>query len=510
MIDEAAFAPYRRRAVRLLVSVMWLNWLALLPVGLVLGSDRTPIAMLIGLAALALPPIGWRRGRIDGELRLMLGIAAAVFPALHVAMLQGSAWQMDMHMYFFVCMTMLLLLLDWRPIIACTLLVAMHHLLLVYVLPELVFPGSGSLARVLLHALLVGGQASILIFATQQLRMLILRSEQARTVTEQARTEAEDAKAQALTALESLRSAQALGEQRVRERDAAEAALADTTRERRTAIASDIHTRIGSLAAELQSVAATLSNQEDALEGVSRRLTSEAEALRFSSDKSLGNVISVGASAEQLMHSAAEADGNVRRATALVGETAGTVRALEPRMKTLSQEIEGARGILDLVSAIAAQSNLLALNATIEAARHGDTGLGFGVVAHEMKQMAQRTAAATVQIAEKLDLISAAADTFAEAIDTTTSRMAAAGDSTHAVTIAVEQQRDAIAAIARVADAVKRDVHDTDVRSRGIGEAVGENRAIAARASDLARLLDTRARALGETMDRLIEELRAA
>jgi methyl-accepting chemotaxis protein len=417
---------------------------------------------------------------------------------------------MDMHMSFFVCMTMLLMLLDWRAIVACTALTAVHHLVLLYALPELVFEGTGSIERVMLHALLVSGQAAMLIYGTHQLRMLIQHNNAARTVTEQARAQAEAAETQAISALDSLREAQALSDQRLRERQAAEAELAGATHERRAAIAVDIHTRVGSLTDELQSAAATLSAQEDALEGVARRLTSESEALRISSEKSLSNVISVGESAEQLSHSASQADGNVRNTSILVHETAGTVRALEPRMKILTQEIESARGILDLVSAIAAQSNLLALNATIEAARAGDSGLGFGVVAYEMKQMAQRTASATVQIADKLDLISAAADTFAEAIDATTRRMEAAGDSTLAVSAAVAQQRDAVAAIAHVADAVRRDVSDTDARSRSIAEAVGENRAIAARASDLARLLDTRARALGENMDRLIEELRAA
>ena len=293
-------------------------------------------------------------------------------------------------------------------------------------------------------------------------------------------------------------------------RTIAEAALAEANTARRATVAGEIHQRIGTLAAELRSAAETLSSQEGALEGVAQRLTNESQGLRTASEKSLSNVVSVSESATQLRQATADAEGNVQHASELVGETAGTVRALEPRMQALAQEIESARGILDLVSAIAAQSNLLALNATIEAARAGESGLGFGVVAHEMKQMAQRTAAATVQIAEKLDLIAGAAATFTKAVETTSSHMQSAGESALAVSAAVDQQRGAIAAIVRAAEAVRQDVSDTDARSRTIGDAVQENRAIAARTSDLARLLDTRARALGENMDRLIADLRAA
>lgn len=510
MTNEATLTPYRRSGTRLLVALFWVSWLGLILIGWSQGNDKVFVAMAVGLAVLALPTIGLIQRRTDAAMRIVMGVSAALFPALLVGMLEGHPWQMDMHMSFFVSMTLLLLLLDWRPIVACTLLIAAHHLLTLYVMPDWVFPGSGSLARVMVHAALVIGQAAILIFMTRRLRELILRSENAREVTDAMRHEAVDAQAATQTVLDELRAAQALGEKRLKERQAAEAALAEATSERRSAIASDIHTRIGALATDLQNAAASLSGQEDALESVSTRLLGEAKALRRASEKSLSNMVSVAESADQLSQSAGEAGGNVRRANTLVVETAGTVGALEPRMNILSREIEGARGILDLVSSIAAQSNLLALNATIEAARAGDAGLGFGVVAHEMKQMAQRTATATIQIAEKLDHIASAADTFADAIEVTSSRMDAAGQSTIAISAAVDQQLQALSAIARAAEAVKEDVAETDARSRMIGDAVDENRAIAARASDLARLLDTRARALSDSMDRLIGDLRAA
>jgi methyl-accepting chemotaxis protein len=510
MNHDAIFAPFRVAGARVLLGLLWLNWLMLPLVGLLLGGDNLGTTLVAGLAVLVVPSINQVRGSHDAAARCALGIAASVFPALFVALSAGRPWQMDLHMYFFVSMSMLLLLCDWRPIIAFAALTAAHHLIFSYLLPEWVFPGSGSLARVALHGGLVVGEAAILIFTTERIRHLILRSQRARETADSARRDAEAARQEAQGALHDLRGAQALSAQRLHEREAAERALSESLQGRRAAISADIEDRVRALANELRATATTLSGQENALDGIARRLSDEYAHLRVASEKSLNHASLVAAGATQLSQAAYAAGDNAERANALVNETSQTVEALEPRMIELTREIDGARSILDLVSEIAAQSNLLALNATIEAARSGEAGRGFGVVAHEMKQMATRTTAATSQIAGKLDQIGTAARTFGDIVSGTTSRMGAASGSARAVSAAVDEQRRAIEAISEAIDAVMADVGATDARSRIIGEAVDQNRDLASHTSEIARLLDDRAKALGENMERLLSDLRAA
>src|SRR5437868_7188444 len=72
-----------------------------------------------------------------------------------------------------------------------------------------------------------------------------------------------------------------------------------------------------------------------------------------------------------------------------------SVASTAAKMKGLGNRSREIEEIIDLIDEIASQTNLLALNAAIEAAHAGEAGVGFSVVAEEIRKLAERSARAT-------------------------------------------------------------------------------------------------------------------
>jgi methyl-accepting chemotaxis protein len=75
-----------------------------------------------------------------------------------------------------------------------------------------------------------------------------------------------------------------------------------------------------------------------------------------------------------------------------------TIQSISEHTGQLANSFDEIRTIVDTIEAIAKKTNLLALNASIEASRAGAAGLGFTVVAKEVKDLSHQTASATEQV----------------------------------------------------------------------------------------------------------------
>lgn len=108
-----------------------------------------------------------------------------------------------------------------------------------------------------------------------------------------------------------------------------------------------------------------------------------------------------------------------------VAQTLKAIQRLSGNVENTSEQIQGLSDraqsiskVVEVIRAIAEQTNLLALNAAIEAARAGEQGRGFAVVADEVRALAHRTQVSTQEIEQMIAAIQNDSEQAVQAMNT--------------------------------------------------------------------------------------------
>ena len=275
-------------------------------------------------------------------------------------------------------------------------------------------------------------------------------------------------------------------------------------------LAERFETEVVVAAEALSAAARLLGASATSLQTMARDTVEAASDVVSRSDSTSRSTENLADAAARLTSTISTVARQVSHHATLSDDARNVVQSNQSRVIAMSDQAAHVGNVIEIIEGITTQTSLLALNASIEAARAGEAGLGFSVVAEEVKSLSRRTADATREITEQIDGIIKRVGSAVEGMNDTASKID--GVAAVATTIAgsIVQQKTAAEEISRETRALALHAEDVRERMTGLAETADAAKRLIGGVADTTDRVNAQAAGLRQATADFLSSLRAA
>jgi len=258
----------------------------------------------------------------------------------------------------------------------------------------------------------------------------------------------------------------------------------------------EVKAGINSTVENLKQLVGEIKDATDTIHTASKEIAAGNTDLSQRTEEQASSLEETASSMEELTSTVKQNAENARQANQLAlgaSDVAGKGGAVVSQVVTTMDSInESSRKIVDIISVIdgiAFQTNILALNAAVEAARAGEQGRGFAVVAGEVRNLAQRSAAAAKEIKTLIG-------DSVEKVEGGSKLVAQAGQTMEEIVTSIKRVTDIMSEITAASQEQSQGIEQVNTAITQMDEVTQQNAALVEEAAAAAESLEDQAQSL--------------